>query len=52
MWKVGIPLELKPGNPLSSRDDFGYTKLSSSCCAEAGVPLGLARCSGEFSGVA
>ena len=27
LWKVGIPLELKPGNQLSSEVDLGYTKL-------------------------
>ena len=33
LWKVGIPLQWKPGNPLSSRDDVAYMKLSSSSCA-------------------
>ena len=41
LWKVGIPLELKPGNQLSSKDELGYTELSSSCCAELGAPLDL-----------
>ena len=27
LWKVGIPLESKPGNQLSSRDDLWYTEL-------------------------
>ena len=31
LWKVGISLELKPGNQLSSRDDLGYTEHFSSC---------------------
>ena len=39
--KMGLPLKVKPGNQLSSRDDMGYTELSSSCCAEIGVPLNL-----------
>ena len=52
LWKVGIPLESKPGNQLSSRDDLGYRKLSSSCSAELGVPLDLGQCSQGFSGVA
>ena len=52
MWKVGIPLELKPGNQLSCRDDLGYTELSSSCCVELGVPVDLGRCSWVISGVA
>ena len=30
----GFPLQSKPGNQLSSRDDLKYTELSSSCCAE------------------
>ena len=38
LWIIGIPLELKAGNQLSSQDDLGYTELSSSCCAELGVP--------------
>ena len=29
LWKVGLPLQSKPGNPLSSRDDIGCTGLSS-----------------------
>ena len=41
LWKVGLPLQSKPGNQLSSRDDMGYTELSLSCCAEIGVPLNL-----------
>ena len=45
LWKVGIPLESKPGNQLSSRNDLGYIELSSRCCAKFGVPLDLRRCS-------
>ena len=52
LWKVGIPLESKPGNQLSSRDDLGYMELSSSCCAEIGVPLDMGRCSRGIFGVA
>ena len=52
VWKVGIALELKPGNQLSSPDDLGYMELFSSCCAELGVPLDLGRCSPGISGVA
>ena len=44
-WKVVIPLQLKPRNQLSSRDDMGCTELSSSCCAEIGVPLDFRRVS-------
>ena len=45
LWKVGIPLQSKPGNQLSSRDDMGCTELSLSYCAEIGVPLDLRRIS-------
>ena len=38
-WKVGIPLQSKPGNQLSIQADLGGMKLSSSCCAEIGVPV-------------
>ena len=50
LWKVGIPLELKPGNQLSSSDDLSYKELSLSCSAELGVPLDLGRCSRDTSG--
>ena len=52
LWKVGIPLESKPGNQLLSRDDLGYMELSLSCCAELGVPLDLGWCTRGISGVA
>ena len=52
LWKVGIPLQSKPGNLLSSRDDLGCTELSLSCCAEIGVPLDLRWVSQGTSGVA
>ena len=52
LWKVGIPLQWKPGNQLSARDDLGFTELSSSCCAEIGVPLYLRRVSQGISEVA
>ena len=45
LWKVGIPLQSKPGNQLSSRDDMGCTELSLSYCAEIGVPLDFRRVS-------
>ena len=51
-WKVGIPLQSKPGNQLSARDDLGCTELSSNCCAEIGVPLYLRRVSQGISEVA
>ena len=51
LFKVGIPLEFKPGNQLSSRDDLGYPELSSSCCAGLGVPPDLARCFQGFAGL-
>ena len=52
LWKVGLPLQSKPGNQLSSQDDMGFTELSSSCCTETGVPLDLRRVSQGISGVA
>ena len=51
-WKVGIPLQSKPGNQLSSRDDWCCTELSSSCCAETGVTLDLIRVYQGISGIA
>ena len=52
LWKVIIPHESKSGNQLSSPDYLGYTELSSSCCAELGVPLDLGRCCLGTSGLA
>ena len=51
LWKFGIPLESKLGNHLSSRDDLGYTELTSSFCAELCVLLELGWCSWGISGV-
>ena len=51
LWKVDITLQLKPGDQLSSRDDMGCTALSSSCCAEIGVPLDLRWVSQGISGI-
>ena len=50
--KVGIPLESKPGNQLSSGDDLGYMELSSCFCAELAFPLDLGWCSWGISEVA
>ena len=52
LWKVGLPMESKPGNKLSSRDDLGFREVFSSCCAELEVPLDLRRCPRGNSGVA
>ena len=52
LWKVGIPLQSKPWNQLSSQDDLGCMELSSSYSAEIGVPLALRRVSQGISGVA
>ena len=38
LWGGGLPLYQNPGNQLSSRDDMGSMELSSSSCAEIGVP--------------
>ena len=45
LWKSAFPLELKPGNQLSTRDNLQYRELSSRCCAELCV-LNLRPCSG------
>ena len=47
LWKVCIPLESKPGNQLSSRDDLEYTELSWNSCPEFFVPLDLDGVLGE-----
>ena len=52
LCKVDIPLVSKPDNQLSFQDVLGYTELSSSCCAEFGVPLDLGQCPSGISGVA
>ena len=52
LWKVGIPLQLKPWNQLSSQNDLGCTHLYSSCCAGIGVPPDLCPVSQGISGVA
>ena len=51
LWKVGLPLQSKTGNQLSSQDDMGCKELSSSCCTETDVPLDLRRVSQGISGV-
>ena len=43
LWKVGLPRQQNPGNPLSSRDDMASIELSSISCAEIVVPLDLKR---------
>ena len=50
-WKVGLALQSKTGNQLSSRDDMGFTELSSSYCTEIDAPLDLIRVSQAISGV-
>ena len=51
-WKVGLPLESKPGNQLSSQDDILCTELTSRCSAESYLPLDLRQVSQGISGVA
>ena len=41
LWKVGLPLQSKTGNQLTSPDDMGCMELSSSCFSEIDVPLDL-----------
>ena len=38
-FKFGLPVQSNPGNQLSSSDDMGCMKLSSSSCAEIVVPI-------------
>ena len=45
-------LSYNPGNQLFSPDDMGCMELSSSSCAEIGVPIDLRRVSQGISGVA
>ena len=52
LWKVGLPVQWNPGNPLSSRDDMASMELNSSSCAEIGVPPDLRRVSQGICGVA
>ena len=52
LWKVRLPLQSNQGNHLSSRDNLGYSELSSSSCAEIGAPLDLRQVSQGISGVA
>ena len=52
LWKVGLPLQLNPGNQLLSQHDMGCTELTSSCCAEIVVPLDLRQVSPGISRVA
>ena len=52
LWKVGLPLQSKPGNQLSSQDNLACVELSSTCSAEFGVPLSFRRLSQGISVVA
>ena len=52
LWKVGRPLQWNPGIQLSSHDDIGCMELSSSFCAEIGVPIDFRRVSQGISVVA
>ena len=51
LWKVGLILQSKTGNWLSSRDDMVCMEFYSSCCTEIDVPLDLRRVSQGISGV-
>ena len=50
LWNVGLLLQFKTVNQLSSRDDMGCMELSSSCCTEIDVPLDLRQVSQGISG--
>ena len=41
LWKVGLPLQSKTENHLSSQDNMGCTELSLRSCTEIDVPLDL-----------
>ena len=51
-WEGGLRIKQNPGNQFSSRDDMGCMELSSSSCAEIGVPIHLRLVSQGISGVA
>ena len=50
LWKVGLPLQLKTGNLLSSPDNMFCMELSSSCFTEIDIPLDLRWMSQGISG--
>ena len=52
LWKVGQPLQWNPGNQLTFQDYMGCMELSSSSCAEIGVPIDLRWLYQGISGVA
>ena len=39
LWKVDLALQRNPWNQLFSPNDMGWIELSSSSCAEIGVPI-------------
>ena len=51
LWNVGLTLQSKTGNNLSSQDNMWNTELSSSCCVEIGGPLDLRQVSQGIYGV-
>ena len=48
LWECGLPLKENLGNQLSSQDDMGCMELSSSFCAEIGVPIDETGVSGNL----
>ena len=50
LWKVGLSLQSKTGNQLSSPDDMEYRVHSSNCFTEIDVPLDLRWVSQGISG--
>ena len=50
LWKVGLSLQSKTGNQLSSPHDMVCMELSISCFTEIDVPLGLRCVSQRISG--
>ena len=49
LWNVGLPLQSKTGNQLSSWDDMVFMELSSSCCTEIFIHIDLRLVSQEIS---
>ena len=49
LWKVGLPLQSKTGNQLSSSYDMGCLALSSSCCTEINIHIDLSQVSQGIS---
>ena len=47
--EIGLPLQSKTGNQLTSRDDMGCMKFSLSCATEINIHIDLRRVFQEIS---